>query len=726
MYKKTLLLSICAASTLSLFASENLGTISVDSTTIDDKFERKSSEISNTTTISGKEVDSAHAESIQQILQKVTGISAELQSGDSIKIHIRGVENQRYMGEKPGVAVVIDGVPVFERTGRVNIDLDNIESIKVIKGGASYLFGEDALSGAIIITTKRGAKYDDIYSALETGSFGYKKGVARVGFSDEKYSGHIQVSHRESDGYWDSSDYKSQYINGKFQYYIDDMSDVILGAEYSHREKDSHGTVGGMSEAKENPQSDFRGDPESRDYARMFDVNLLKVFATYSRDIDANSNFLFNIYRYGDETQFVSSPQKLDESGKKLTTYEDDAYVYDNLYDQVQMGAKSEYRISAQKYALMVGGEARANNYENSVIYRVDQAGYKGKIYKAGTERSNDTTDESIYGAYGEVKVEALKDLILVANLRVDSIGMDYESSITNDALTKDFTVFSHRIGATYKINENANIYANRSSGFRTPTMDQLFAGKVSTWGETISNPDLKIEESISYEIGVRGEIDLLDSAIGYDAAIFQIERDDYIMESTGQYSNAESIDKSLISQYQNIGGMRSRGFELSLNSDYSKRFSFSTAYSYIDSTFTKYDNFYMILGDRVMRYDLGGNDIPRVSNHNLNIALNYKLLPTTLLTTEINAKSDYYADELNAIKIAGYGTLNLLLSHDEKIYNNSANFFVRIDNVLDRKYYNTARASSDRNSDGIFNGEDLSLTVNPGVVFTAGISMKF
>lgn len=56
--------------------------------------------------------------------------------------------------------IVIDGVPVFERTGKVNIDLDNIESIKVIKGGSLYLFGEDALSGAVIITTKRGAKYD--------------------------------------------------------------------------------------------------------------------------------------------------------------------------------------------------------------------------------------------------------------------------------------------------------------------------------------------------------------------------------------------------------------------------------------------------------------------------------------------------------------------------------------------------------------------------------------
>lgn len=137
--------------------AEDLGIIQVESTTIDDKFEQKRGEPSNIGVVSGKTVDKSHTENIQQLLQSIPGVTTEVQSGESLKIHIRGIENQTYMGERPGVAVVIDGVPVFERTGKVNIDLDNIESIKVIKGGASYLFGDDALGGAVIITTKRGA-----------------------------------------------------------------------------------------------------------------------------------------------------------------------------------------------------------------------------------------------------------------------------------------------------------------------------------------------------------------------------------------------------------------------------------------------------------------------------------------------------------------------------------------------------------------------------------------
>lgn len=129
----SILLSSLIAS--SCFGAENLGTIGIDSTTIDDRFHPSRTEVSSTSSIEGTKVDEAHIENLQQVLQSIPGITSEIKAGDTLKIHIRGVENQRYMGEKPGVAVVIDGVPVFERTGAVNIDLDNIASIKVIRGG---------------------------------------------------------------------------------------------------------------------------------------------------------------------------------------------------------------------------------------------------------------------------------------------------------------------------------------------------------------------------------------------------------------------------------------------------------------------------------------------------------------------------------------------------------------------------------------------------------------
>ena len=340
--------AICVTAGVSLLAvaaaaqaSDEPTVIRVESSTIGDRFENKRHEPSNIASISGEQVDESHAANIQMLLQSIPGVTTELQSGDSLKIHIRGVENQRYMGEKPGVAVVIDGVPVFERTGRVNIDLDNIDSIKVVKGGASYLYGEDALSGAVIITTKKGAKMAGYKVEGEVGSFGHRKGLARAGFASENASGHLQVSQRQTDGYYFDSDSKAAYVNGKWQYYLDDASDITVGFEWSDREKDSHGTVEGVTQAATDPKS-----VEGRDYTRMYDVDLDKLFVTYGRDINDSQTLTFNTYQFRDQTQFVSKPQRYDGTGAAVTDV--DAYTTGNDYQQVQRGIKSELRSEGE------------------------------------------------------------------------------------------------------------------------------------------------------------------------------------------------------------------------------------------------------------------------------------------------------------------------------------------------------------------------------------------
>ena len=129
--------------------------INITSSTIDDKFHAKKLDVSNTAILTGTEIEEVHSENLANVLNNIPGLTVRQNEGDSNKVHIRGIGAEMYMGEKPGVAIVIDGVPVQERAGSVNIDIDNIESIKVIKGGASYLYGNDALAGAVIITTKR-------------------------------------------------------------------------------------------------------------------------------------------------------------------------------------------------------------------------------------------------------------------------------------------------------------------------------------------------------------------------------------------------------------------------------------------------------------------------------------------------------------------------------------------------------------------------------------------
>lgn len=727
-------LSITITAALSTFTTTNLiaeelGIISVESTTIDDKFDNKRGEPSSIGVISGEQIDAAHTENVHQMLQSIPGLTTSFTSGDELKLHIRGVENQRYMGEKPGVAVVIDGVPVFERTGTVNIDMDNIESIKVIKGGASYLFGEDALSGAVIITTKRGAKYAGTTVSAEAGSFGSYKGLVRSGFADEKASGHVQVSQRATDGYYDDSASKADYLNGKLQYYLSDMSDVTFGLEMSDRFKNSHGKVEGVTAAATDPKST---DPAYDDYTNKYNVNLAKYFATYSRDMDDNTNLMVNAYSYGDNTAYWSKP-----SGRP------DEYINANDYRQVQNGVKTEYRTGGDELAWMAAAEIRANSYNNAVEEGItyDPPGFAN--YVAGTPVSDNSTDEAVYAVYGETKFRVSKPLIVTLNGRLDHIGYDYKDALDSSKnVEKSFNVGSWRVGGNYELRSNLDFYGNLSTGFRAPTVDQLFAGTLSPTGGTANNPNLVPETSLNIEFGIRTKAKLFGAPTEIDATVFQISRDNYIMSTAGQYS------PTLTAMYDNIGGMNNRGIELALTSTPSKKFAWDLAYTYLDAKFTSYDNFGLELGTRpygdmtpdtcaavagdpannwcIASYDLAGNDVPRVPAHHINLTLRYQPAAYWTVSGEIDSQSSYYADELNWIKIAPRTTFNLLANYDRKIGDNSWSFFGRIDNLFDLFYYNNARGSSDQNGDGVFDKEDISITVNQGRTYTAGMSVTF
>ena len=283
----------------------HLDEIKVISSTIDDRFTSKRVEPGSVHDISGSAVDQKRPQNLIQMLQSIPGVTADLSSGDEIKIKLRGIENQRYMGEKPGVAIVIDGVPVFERTGKVNVDLDNIESIKVIKGGASYLFGEDALAGAVIITTKRGAKHAGVTLAADAGSWGYNRQLLRAGLSGSWGTGHLQASHRASDDYYWQSPYRTDYIDGNLRLFLTDRSDLTIGFEKSDRLKDKHGSVVGALQAKVDPTAKL-----GRDYTRKYEVSLDKFNVGYSNDYSDKGNVMLLAYQYKDHTFYWSAPRR--------------------------------------------------------------------------------------------------------------------------------------------------------------------------------------------------------------------------------------------------------------------------------------------------------------------------------------------------------------------------------------------------------------------------------
>ncbi|MBI1886839.1 MAG: TonB-dependent receptor [Nitrosomonadales bacterium] len=730
--------------------------VSVTSTTIDDRFDSKRGEASNINVISGKEVDEGHGKNMVEILESIPGVTAEVQSGDSVKIMLRGVEAQRYMGEKPGVAIVIDGVPVQERTGRVNIDLDNIDSIKVIKGGASYLFGEDALSGAVIITTKRGAKMTGVTASAEAGSFNYQKALLRAGFSEGNWVGHVQATKRQTDGYHDQGNSFAEYLDGKLQYMIDETSDIAFGFENSSRAKDSHGTVKGVTAAWLDPQS-FTG---GKDYARMYDVNLDKANVTYAKDFGAGGNLLVNTYLFKDHTFSWSNPNGyLRTAGGALLNGTaaasnmgtiNDAYVNGGDTKQEQKGLKAEWRRGGEQIGLMAGLDLQAFSdralTKNLVTYSARSTGINAgnPLNLAGAITADNLSTTDTRALYGEFKWQATDPLTVTLNARHDDISAGYESFIPLTAaqiaagrtLTgqKNFRVWSERAGLNYALSAGREIYANISSGFRVPTVSQLYGGAITPTGSVTPNPNLAPEKSLNQEIGLRTKGELFGIALDTDVALFQLDRKDFILNTGGQYQTAPDPTVSTFNefeQYQNIGGVRNRGVELGLKTDSKLDWSADLAYTYLDAKFTRNDSYWMSMGVRgslpSVLYNNTGNVVPRTPNHKMNLSTRYRYSPALSFSVEMNAQSGMYADEVNLVWTGGRTLFNAMVNYDLKTERGMKwSAFARIDNLFDRFYYTTIRGGSDGDGNGVYNAEDMSITVDPGRVWTAGLSLVF
>jgi iron complex outermembrane receptor protein len=549
--QKKILLSMATAICLQ---AVDLGSISIESSTIDQKVDTQKSEVSTVQTITSEDIKRINPKSVSDILNTVPGVTMSLVGTDSLKVHIRGIDNQMYMGEKPGVAIVVDGVSVQETTGKINIDLDNIESIKVIKGGASFLYGNDALSGAVIITTKRqkGDK-SDIKITFESGSFGYKKTVVSTNQSFDTGALQLQGSYSNTDGYWDDAFVKIKSVNGKYQYYLSDISDILFGWDFTKRETGDGNSVKGITEATLNPKSE-----DYYSYAGYYNSDLRKLFVTYNQDLSDDSNFMVRVHNYQD-----------DKSYKSVRFTKDNFEIWD------QIGAKGEYRTKIGSFALMGGFDIQRND--------TDEESY---IIATNTLNAKYETKENVNAIYTELKHQTTNSLATTFNIRYDSIGHEYKDNMDySNNVDPSYNSTSYRLGFNYILNNSTSLYTSFSTGFRTPTVDQISQNQVSLANDpTLDIPSIiDVETTYNYELGLKGKI--LDS-INYNSSIFQIDRNDYIGKIAGSYVTSDDDDES---NYDNVGDMRSRGFELALGSDKSQMFSFDLAYTYLEAKFTNY-----------------------------------------------------------------------------------------------------------------------------------------
>lgn len=160
--------------TISTFAQET--TTSIDEVTIASKTPQQLSKTGkNIKLLNAKELEKYKGQNLNDVLNQVAGLQITGNYNNSSEPKFGKIRG----GKSANILILIDGVPLKDVTGNDYnaadlrlIALENIDSIEVMNGAASVLYGSNATVSVINITTKKGsAKPVEGQVELRAGSY---------------------------------------------------------------------------------------------------------------------------------------------------------------------------------------------------------------------------------------------------------------------------------------------------------------------------------------------------------------------------------------------------------------------------------------------------------------------------------------------------------------------------------------------------------------------------
>ncbi|MFI3245193.1 MAG: TonB-dependent hemoglobin/transferrin/lactoferrin family receptor [Ferrimonas sp.] len=480
--------------------------------------------------VSAADVEKAQAQNLKQVFADEPGVSLSTDGRFGLAgVNIRGRDSNYVKTMVDGIELPSSYAPDWSEGKKYNngIELDTLATLEVNKGPASSLYGSDALGGALILRTKNPA---DLLGDGDGSAFNVHSGYASA---DDSYkvtaeaanrsgdletlliythrNGHAEQTHSNDNsigpdrGKADPSDYHSNNYLAKAYYQLDDQNRIGITGEY---------------------------------FSRGLERQLLSEEGSKTRLSNENYLYYYNVssisndrrYRASLEHQWLGGCCAFDElqwsvalldSQSQQDKY-DDRYLNDDFDYQRRRHYFMDDRSWQADLLLFKGLEFNHGYHEISYganwvhnDFKVTEITYNltENTNVENTTRMPDATSTK-WGVFVQDQMFlADEKLVVTAGLRYDGYKATPDNSKHNKDKEEDeqykryygmrTNAFTGRLGAVYHWNHAFSTYAQISQGFKAPTLQDLYYG-YSTGAVIVANPDLKPEESLSYEVGLR------------------------------------------------------------------------------------------------------------------------------------------------------------------------------------------------------------------------------
>lgn len=418
-----------------------------------------------TTIISAEEIERFAGSSISELLNQQSGlmINGALSSpGKDKSVYLRGASTQYTL-------ILIDGFPVTDPSGEGGafdlrlLPLDNVERIEIVKGSMSTLYGSDAIAGVINIITKK---------------------PAESGFN---------VAGKASYGSFNTNDI-SLGANGKAG--IIGYS-VNLSREFTE----------GISEAEPGDNTDFNKDGFERRAvnsklsvtpAKGFTITPFLNYSEYDGDYDngafadGENKYEASLLNTGAQLRYQSGNFEIREAATFTQTerkFTDDFGVFNPEASLFNSDLFATY--TAFEYLRLLAGF----NFQNLSF-----------------ELENTNESSHIISPYMTAYLES-------------GFGLNGELGLRLNNHSEYGSNWTFNIAPVYNVNEQMKFLASLSSGFKAPTLNELF-------GPFGANTDLKPQRSLTFDAGV--EFRTFDSRLSTSVIYFKRTIDNLISYDAG------------------------------------------------------------------------------------------------------------------------------------------------------------------------------------------------
>ncbi|MDY0105423.1 TonB-dependent siderophore receptor [Achromobacter sp.] len=555
----------------------------------------------------------------------------------------------------------------------VPINMANVQSVEVVKGPASVLYGRSEPGGLVNVVTKPISVVPEFGFEQTIGQRGLSRTVIEASGAlnaDKTLRGRVAASHYTADSIRDFVEDRLSTFTGSLAWVPDARTSVTATLDYSdNRYRTDYGIP-----AVGNRPADL---PWSRQYN---DSPYLSSAKTTSFKLDASHQFNDTWQLKGRLLSLNSDTSEMD-----IATYRGDygmgmlpgqtcpgtgdplcRYYFgvrpDGRYrvDQVNADLIGKFQTGGIGHTVLVGFDSyRTEKTGTTYLQQISSVDVYNPVL--GNTSGLDTSmsmpqDYDDYSRWTSVYVQdqlALGNgVFLTGALRHDRTNAVFGVPGT-EPNKQSFT--TPRVGAVWQFAPNQSVYAQYQD-----------AVAANNGRDTVTGAALAAERARQFEVGHK--IELFDGKLSSTVAVFQL---------TKRNRGASVLDplSPTGTNVVTIGKAVARGLEWDVSGQLTKKLSLIGSYAYTDTEVTE-DPTYK------------GMKLANVARHSASLWARYAIDSQWTVGGGVFAQSARQGDAGNTFQMPGYARVDAMVAYRFALGASKASLQFNLDNVFNRKYY--------------------------------------